>query len=78
MKRDADISYIHFHHISAKFPDVLPLGYFAFSLLKKAISKRRLPPQLIDYGKFRKRNGKQYFRKFYKNPFYYGKDDVDL
>lgn len=46
MKTDTGIAYIPFQHIPAKSPDVSPMDYCAFGLLKRALSKRK--PTTID------------------------------
>ncbi|GBM51342.1 hypothetical protein AVEN_110799-1 [Araneus ventricosus] len=46
METDTCIAYIPFQHIPAKSPDVSPMDYFAFGLLKRALSKCK--PTTID------------------------------
>ena len=41
MKIDLSIEFIPFQRIPAKFPDVLPMDYCAFGLLKITLSKRK-------------------------------------
>ena len=47
MKTNTGIAYITFQHIPAKSPDVSPMEYCAFGLLKRALSKRK-PTTTID------------------------------
>ncbi|GBO29915.1 hypothetical protein AVEN_208472-1 [Araneus ventricosus] len=46
MTTDTGIAYLAFQHIPAKSPDVSPMDYCAFGLLKIALSKRK--PTTID------------------------------
>ncbi|GBN89118.1 hypothetical protein AVEN_78869-1 [Araneus ventricosus] len=46
MKTHTVIAYIPFQHSPAKSPDVSPMDYCAFGLLKRALSKRK--PTTID------------------------------
>ncbi|GBM50355.1 hypothetical protein AVEN_208960-1 [Araneus ventricosus] len=46
MKTETGILYIPFQHIPPKSPDVSPMGYCAFGLLKRALSNRK--PTTID------------------------------
>ncbi|GBN30660.1 hypothetical protein AVEN_237540-1 [Araneus ventricosus] len=46
METDAVIAYIPIQHIPAKSPDISPMNYRAFSLLKSSLSERK--PTRID------------------------------
>ncbi|GBL97357.1 hypothetical protein AVEN_170474-1 [Araneus ventricosus] len=46
MKTDIGIAYIPFQHIPTKSPDVSPMDYCAFGLLKRVLSKCK--PTTID------------------------------
>ena len=60
MKIDASIECTPIQRITAKFPDVLPMDYCAFSLLKNLFLSAN-PLRFMDFGKLSKRNENKYF-----------------